>query len=135
MRHWWSRITTTGWPTSATGAPRRGGIDLGDFELLILDEAHAAARELADFCTVTFQREEIEGALGADWPDSADWDTARWRAWASPLGARAHAIYDTLNEEAQDKRRDEGRIPTSMVRELRHLRGLIRRLEGVASLS
>ncbi len=116
------------------GLEGEGGINLGDFELLILDEAHAAARELADFCTINISREEIEGTLGYPWTDGVGWDTARWRAWAGPLGARAQVVYDSLNEEAQDKRRNEGRIPATMARELRHLRGLIRRLEEVSNL-
>lgn len=116
------------------GSKEEGGIDLGDFELLVLDEAHAAPRELADFCAININREEVEGALAAQWPDGSDWGTAEWRGWASPLVVRAQHVYEGLNDAAQDKRKEEGHIPGGMVKELRHLRGLIRRLEAVRVL-
>lgn len=117
--------------------PEEGGI--GTFELLILDEAHAAPRELADFCTITIEREDVEGALGSPWPNGESggigtWGTDEWRAWAAPLSLRARGRYEDLLEESRVRRLESGQSPSAMVRELRRLLGLVRKLEEVATL-
>jgi len=107
--------------------PEEGGI--GTFDLLVLDEAHAAPRELADFCTIDINREDIEGTLGSPWPNGDGWETEEWRAWANPLAMRAQSILEQLTQEPGG-----GRISVSRAREVRHIRGLTRKLEEVTAL-
>ena len=112
--------------------PEEGGI--GKFELLVLDEAHAAPGELADFCAITIEREDIEGALGSPWPAGESWGTDEWRVWAKPLSVRALARYSDLQQQVQERTRVQDRASPSMMRELRRLSGLVRKLEEAASL-
>ncbi len=112
--------------------PEEGGI--GTFELLVLDEAHAAPGELADFCTITIEREDIEGLLGEPWPAEVSWVTEEWKAWAVPVTMRARNRYEELLEESRVKRLESGQTPSALVRELRRLSGLVRKLEEVAAL-
>lgn len=55
---------------------------LGQRDLLILDEAHDAPDKLADFCGLTFTREECKSLLESDLPPVEDGAEA-WAAWAA----------------------------------------------------
>jgi Rad3-related DNA helicase len=54
---------------------------LGEFGLLILDEAHAAPDELADFCAVRIDRDELRQLTGMSLPP-LDESASTWVNWA-----------------------------------------------------
>lgn len=56
---------------------------LGDFDLLIIDEAHTAPDWLADFCTITLNASDVRSLIGVTLPLSSLDDVEAWSAWAA----------------------------------------------------
>lgn len=63
------------------------GQGLGNFDCLVLDEAHNAPQELADFLSTELTNKDIEGTLQAPFPMEIH-DVAAWGAWAKSLSAK-----------------------------------------------
>lgn len=77
-----------------------------DVDLLILDEAHDAESQLADYLSVELTPHDLEGLLGED--GLPDWDSvAKWREyagmWSLQLGLKL-AQYSVSREEAPDRK-------------------------------
>jgi ATP-dependent DNA helicase DinG len=70
------------------------GKGLGNFDCLVLDEAHNAPQELADFLSTELTNKDIEGTLQAAWPNELH-DVAAWGAWAKREGARVERQLET----------------------------------------
>lgn len=74
---------------------------LGRFGLLILDEAHDAPDELADFCTVTIEQSEVHPLLDMDLPPIEE-GVDIWADWAKSalreLKPRYQAAKNRLHE-------------------------------------
>lgn len=80
---------------------------IGQFDLLVLDEAHNAPDELADFCTVNLDRTDVREMLGMALPSIEDGDEA-WIDWASVALKTARVRYakarQELNSPGHDRR-------------------------------
>ncbi len=70
------------------------GQGLGNFDCLVLDEAHNAPQELADFLSTELTNAEIEGVLQAAYPNEIH-DVAAWGAWAKRESARVERTLET----------------------------------------
>lgn len=70
------------------------GQGLGDFDCLVLDEAHNAPQELADFLSTELSNKDIEGTLQASFPTEIH-DVAAWGAWAKREKMRADRQLET----------------------------------------
>lgn len=53
---------------------------IGKFDLIVIDEGHAAPDKLADFCTITLFVKEVESLLEVDLPDTSSLPV--WSQWA-----------------------------------------------------
>lgn len=102
---------------------------LGDFDLLILDEAHGAPSQLADFCTVTLERLDIKFYLDMDLPP-VDEGVTVWAQWAKRASKKAQdkaaAYRRTLESAAPNSDR------LSLMKSMLHLTDLARNLEQLA---
>ena len=105
---------------------------LGDFDLLVLDEAHSAPRELADFCAVELKREEVEGVVGGQWLKGGDVTMAQWKSWARELVIRAEGILSEIQDEITVAKLAGESLSGKHMREVRTLRGVQSRLQTVA---
>jgi ATP-dependent DNA helicase DinG len=97
---------------------------LGAFDLVILDEAHAAPDELADFCSVRIDRDEVRALLDTDLPPLNE-GTEAWVSWA----VEAHKTSVALEEIAN---RTLAHTPVERrhhVRHVKRLRDLKKKLE------
>jgi Rad3-related DNA helicase len=66
---------------------------IGEFDLIILDEAHSAPDILADFCSVELEEYELRTLLDIDLPIEYGNDLSLWAAWAKEAAAVARHIY------------------------------------------
>lgn len=101
---------------------------LGKFDLLVLDEAHAAPDELADFCAVRLDREEISSLLGLTLPP-LDEGVDAWSGWAGTALAECRMRYSSTRQElgaVGSDRRKTGRL-------LKRLTDLGRKLKELAN--
>lgn len=100
---------------------------LGKFDLVVLDEAHAAPDELAGFCAVRLDREEVRALLETDLPP-LDEGTDAWVTWA----AEAYKVAEARKANAE---RDMAVSAVSTrrhhARYVRRLRDLCKRLESL----
>ena len=103
---------------------------LGRFDLLVMDEAHDAPKQLAEFLHIELQRAEVEGLLGADWlPDTTT--VADWCAWAQAQADKL--IYDLSGYTPAGSDTPPPMSPTDR-RHMRELRRLLRKMVALASM-
>ena len=110
-------------------AYKEGG--MGEFDELILDEAHEAVNQLASFLAIDVERFEVEGILTSRFPNPSMDD---WREWARVQRPRCQALYDGLKEEYQEAIAEGGRAPASLRREIRTVSALRLKLIRIAAL-
>lgn len=70
---------------------------IGEFDLIIMDEAHTAPEWLAGFCTVSLDRREIKDLLGLDLPPLNE-GVEIWSAWARQAVAAARQEFEDTRE-------------------------------------
>lgn len=76
--------------------------ELGPIDLLVLDEAHQAPDELADYLSFRLTPDHRR-AIGAAWPEGED--VKEWRAWAAWAADRAANLLDSqLHKEDEHLR-------------------------------
>lgn len=78
-------------------AIHRFGEGLGNFDMLICDEAHGADQEVCDAMSVVFQPREVYTMLRADWPPD-DSSMELWRSWSQVLLQQANHEVEALSE-------------------------------------
>lgn len=71
---------------------------IGKFDLLVLDEAHAASDYLADFCAVELDRREVKQLLGLDLPPLNE-GIAVWSDWAKVAFSLVQIKYAEMKAE------------------------------------
>lgn len=69
------------------------GRGLGEFDCLVLDEAHNAPQELADFLSTELTNKDVEGTLQTTFPKLTD-DLVEWAAWAKREAARVERMLE-----------------------------------------
>lgn len=104
---------------------------LGDFDELVLDEAHEAPNALSSFLTIDLDKHEAEGVLGTRMPNST---MADWREWARVNLPRAKQMYDDALDEFQELSDGGGRPPHGLRREVKMLKALIAKLTRISAL-
>lgn len=99
---------------------------LGQFDLLILDEAHAAADLLSGFCAVSLYRDEIDRLLGLSLPALSD-GLAAWVDWA--CGALTVVAHRSAVQQERLRTATENRDRTDAIKTLLRLMDIGRGLE------
>lgn len=97
---------------------------LGKFDLLILDEAHDAPDELADFCSITIDKDELHALLDTGLPP-IDEGQEVWAEWAQQWRIKCQ-----FRLEAAKERIKEG---AKYVKLVRRLTTLLRSLTELAN--
>jgi len=98
------------------------GQGLGRFDCLVLDEAHHAPNELADFLSTPLTRREVEGVLESH-PPKDQHDVAQWATWAKRLESeKGRAL-----EEWKPKSREE-------IRKYRALKSVVNKLTVLGTM-
>jgi Rad3-related DNA helicase len=100
------------------------GDGLGDFDCLILDEAHAAPAEVANFLTSTLSQRQL-AEVRLDVPGSTD--AVVWIAWANE-----HRIALTKTVDAVTREAKERRLSLQELRQLRQQKATLRTVEHLA---
>ena len=98
---------------------RYGEQPIGEFDLLICDEAHDAPDRLADFCSIYIGARELDDLLGQTLPP-LDAGLDFWTEWAKDCHLRAK---DYL---------EEAKLERSSVRHIRELRNLVSKLDDLS---
>lgn len=80
---------------------------LGEFDLLILDEAHGAGNWLTKAVTVYLSGSRLKACLGLQhWPQIPNWDTiGKWHEWAREMKNRALDRLDGMSDKDPNRRR------------------------------
>jgi Rad3-related DNA helicase len=111
----------------------RYGEGLGSFDLLVLDEAHAAPDEVCDAMSVGLNGREVYRMLGADFlADSAPAES--WRTWALALLPRARAQADRVAEGIKLRAGMGDPVGVEIAREAREWKNLVGKLETLATM-
>jgi len=100
------------------------GEGLGDFDCLILDEAHAAPEEVASFLTSTLTPRQL---IEVDLESAESTDAVVWIAWAAE-----HRLPLTRKIEEWTKEAKERRLSAGEMRELRGQRQTLRVIERLS---
>ena len=106
--------------------PRQEGPPWGDFDLLILDEAHEASDILSDVVAMTYSSIEILDILQARWPDETPDD---WVRFAKEQLGRLRAETKQLELSFADTQPDQ-----TSARRLIYMKRLLTKLERTAQL-
>lgn len=106
---------------------------LGKFDLLILDEGHHAPDELSGFLSVELEAMEIESVMQTHLPD-AGYSMDDWRQWASIWGSKLRNQLDRLVTVVRGSREAGEKPKFDVLRQIRDLRGVIRKLQAVAGI-
>lgn len=103
---------------------------LGEFDLLILDEAHNAGDELASFLSIEFTAWEIEALLGSAFPASSDMKD--WQEWAKAETKRIDLELKELRKKAEPQNRGDW---SKVRRQARLLRRVKSKLDATAEMA
>lgn len=104
------------------------GEGLGNFDLLVLDEAHNAPEEICSVMSVSITSREVYRMLRADFPPDGS-SIGTWSVWAMELLPAARAECDRLSEFAKSR---IGGVSLAEARELREWKNLVSKLETLA---
>lgn len=108
---------------------RKSRTELGEFDLLVLDEAHDALDCLSDFLHIELTAQEVEGVLGTRLPEvSTPWDAVK--QWAGFHLARVNERLGFIRQVMAD-----GSGPGSLYHEARVLKKLGYKLDNLAHAS
>lgn len=99
------------------------GQGLGQFDCLVLDEAHNAPQELADFLSTELTNKDIEGTLQTGFPTER-YVITEWAAWAKREGARVERQLETWRPHSKAE-----------MRHFRDLKAVSRKLLVLASMN
>lgn len=120
-----AQIVTTNY--SCWASTNRYGKGFGKFDLLVMDEAHAAEDALCKALKITLSLEEVKSVLKFNWPDDPAL-MSEWKPWATIAKRRAELELQSLNLKI-----DAMPHPTdTMIRNFRRLSTLKRKLTDIA---
>lgn len=112
----------------------RHGEGLGNFGLLVCDEAHNLPSELSRFMQISFNPNVVEELVpDLRWPPY-DASQKRWRDWGVIAYAKAKAIVSGLQGQVQDALSHGRPIPHTRMKKAVRLKRLMGELEQVANL-
>jgi ATP-dependent DNA helicase DinG len=99
---------------------------LGQFGLLVLDEAHDAPDALSDHMTMEIERADL-GRFGLDIP-LGQMEMDQWRDWANHHHHNLNARLEGITAEIKAARDDDEPLPSGIIDEARHLQRLVNQL-------
>lgn len=104
---------------------------LGEFDELVLDEAHEAVGQLASFLAIEIDRYECESVLNTRLPSG---DIKDWRDWARVQHGVAATAYDEAKQEYKELMGEGGKVPAPLRSEIRMLSLLKGKLKRIADI-
>jgi Rad3-related DNA helicase len=110
------------------------GEGLGEFDLLVLDEAHEAPQAVCDLMGVTFGSREVDRMLVARFPKDADnSDIETWREWSKSMLPRASMMVEKTKQQVKDAQERGMAAPEFLLKEAAHWRALATKLTTVCA--
>lgn len=109
------------------------GEGLGEFDLVVLDEAHDAEQEVCGVVGQTFTTRQVQWMLNSRFPHRP-WEAEKedWVRWAQHQLGTANGKLLRLQEEAKALRESQGRVPSALAKSIREWGELVRGLTVVA---
>ena len=106
---------------------------LGEFDLLILDEAHQSFSSIEGFMTLHISRPDIQPS-GLYFPDSPDqWST--WKTWAAACLPTVKSRVSQLESEIKEMRSSGRMVPGATSRAYRNAKALSGKLERLSQVT
>lgn len=103
---------------------------IGEFDLLIIDEAHEAPQEVTSMMSITLSGREVYRMLNSRWPEGADdCSISTWRDWARVQLPRAQHEAERVKESIALR---GGVASEDMIRESRRWQSLLNKLTTLA---
>lgn len=122
-----SRLVVTNYAYWMTSRRYSDPEALGDFDLIILDEAHTAPDELADFCAIEIEADEVRILLKMSMPPHNEGQEI-WVEWAEAAYRKCKDV-QTIARSAMEDIYSTDRRTTS--RYLRRVTNLLRNLDEI----
>lgn len=104
---------------------------LGEFDLLVLDEAHAAPDLLAEFCAVEIDRADVRAFFDLRMPDATD-DMGVWIEWAGAAYKAAQSRWREIRLELENTRGSGRRKLARQMRDVATLGAGLSEIAGAA---
>ncbi len=106
---------------------------LGDFGLMICDEAHSIFGAMENYLTIFLSRQDIR-SIGIGFPESADqWNV--WKAWADVSVPIAADMANRIDREIKGYRSRNEPVPSHVSSNYRTVNGVYARLKRLASVT
>lgn len=105
---------------------------LGEFDTIILDEAHTAPGWLTSFCSVSLDKDEIQDLLGLDLPPINE-GVAVWSEWAAHAQVQASQTSEQLKGALENSAAIKGADRSKLVKRILRLRDIERGLGELAA--
>ncbi len=99
---------------------------LGDFDMLVLDEAHLSTEELSSFLHVDLTKVEAEGIIGATMPEHED--QTEWSSWAGEHHSQVEVWIENLREQQKVM------YSRDAAKEIRELRKVLSKLGSIMGM-
>lgn len=99
---------------------------LGDFDMLVLDEAHHASASLAGFLHVDLYSSEVEGLLGTAFPSFETQE--EWSQWAAVQWAKSTRLVEELLISQKDH------YDSSRAAEIKELKEIVSKTEAISNM-
>lgn len=107
------------------------GEGLGEFDLLVLDEAHEAPQAVCDLMGVTFGAREADRMLEARFPRD-DGSIEAWKEWAKAMLPRASMMVERIKQQVKEAQ-ERGSAPEFLLKEAARWRALASKLATVCA--
>lgn len=106
------------------------GEGMGEFDMLILDEAHSIPAEVSNFTNFTLEENELRTTLNVEFPRNKT-DIAEWRGWGATHHNAAARQYALLAKEITDNEED---VPKGLTQHAAQFKSVTSRLNKLANI-
>ena len=111
---------------------KKYGVGMSHFTQVVFDEGHFAPKAIAAVMQVTLHHREIEEVLGLTFPGYPDFnEVINWKPWA----VRARTVAEEHRLKYQSKIQNSSNPKPAWVKEVTHMKNLIRRLGTLSTAS
>lgn len=110
---------------------------LGDFGLVVLDEAHMAFSAMENYLTIYISKLDIE-PMGVFFPKAEDGAIPSWGAWRSWAGAALTVAEETVSSieaDVKDRQSQGDAVPGHLSRSYRSARSVVAHLGRLSAVS
>jgi len=112
-----------------TKTPQGG---FGQFEMLVLDEGHNAAKELASQLQISISEHDL-ALTKSDWPKGNREDMTVWKRWAAVQGVIVQSRIEELLPKIQSGNGNGKKAPSEAIKRYKHLRQHATKLAELAN--